>query len=372
MLKILLVSSEFPPGPGGIGRHAADLCLALVSKGCNVDVYTNIDYVNKSDLENFKKELPDKIKLYHFRRLGFLTYPLRIIKVLKAIRKKKYDRFVFTGKFPLWTGAIIKVLYSRLKKIEFFVHGSEINPGNRLSRTLTHWALCRADTIWAVSEFTRSILPEKVKFTKIIRILPNGIHSSEWPPSESVEPFAGWKGYPKLLTVGSISPRKGQHRVIKALPALIEQFPDIHYHVVGMDMNAGYLRKLINDQKVNDHVSLHGRLPGKGELAKAYKTCDIYIMLSENQPDGDVEGFGISILEANLYGLPAVGARDCGIEDAIKPGVNGELVDGNDPGEITRAVMKILNQRDNYLQDMKDWVTCHDWNVLIDEFLQAE
>lgn len=368
-MKILIVSSEFPPGPGGIGRHAADLCLALASKGCNVDVYSNIDYVNKSDLKNFTKELPDKIRLYHFKRMGLLTYPLRIIRVLKAVRTNNYNRLVFTGKFPLWTGSVIKVLYPKRKKIEFFVHGSEINPGSRLSRTLTRWALGKADIIWAVSEFTRSILPEKVKFTKEIRILPNGIHASEWPSAESVEPYTDWEGYPKLLTVGSISRRKGQHRVIKALPAIIEKFPDIHYHIAGMDANAGYLRKLINDLKVNDHVSLHGRLPEKGELAKAYKACDIFVMLSENQPDGDVEGFGISILEANLFGLPAVGARDCGIEDAIKPGINGELVDGNDQGEITRAVMKILSQRNNYLQGMKDWVTCHDWSVLINEFL---
>jgi len=368
-MKILVVSSEFPPGPGGIGRHAADFSLALACKGYTVNVYSNLDYANRETVQNFINELHPLIKLYPFKRVGIFTYPLRIIKILNAVRKESYNRLVFTGKFPLWIGAIIKVLYGKRKNIEFFVHGSEINPGGIFSLTLTHWALYKADLIWAVSKFSRSILPEKIKNKKEIRIMPNGIHPNQWPSPDAIEHYSGWKGCPKLLTVGSISPRKGQHRVIKALPELIEKFPDIHYHIVGMDSNAGYLRDLINKLKLNDFVTFHGFVADKKDLASAYKTCDIFIMLSENQTDGDVEGFGISILEANFYGLPAIGALGCGIEDAIKPGVNGELVEGGNSSEIVKAVVKILNHKNQYIPGLSEWIAKHDWNLLINNFL---
>lgn len=371
-MKILIVSSEFPPGPGGIGRHAADLSLALAGKGCYVDVFSSIDYASRDIIERYIKELPDRIRLNHFRRVGFLTYPLRVFRVIRSVRKHDYGRLVFTGKFPLWVGGVVKILYGKKKKIEFFVHGSEINPCSRLNRILTHWSLGKADRIWAVSEFTKSILPAQVRLRKKINVLPNGIHPSEWPSADAVEPFGAWKGNTKILTVGSISPRKGQHRVINALPALIRLFPDIHYHIVGMDTNAGYLRDRINTLKLDDHVTLHGRLPRKSELARAYNTSDIFIMLSENQPDGDVEGFGISILEANLYGVPAIGARGCGLEEAIQPGVNGELVDGDNAVEIADTVTKILNGKNQYSHGMMEWVSCHDWNILINDFLNAE
>ena len=370
-MEVLIVSSEFPPGPGGIGRHAADLSLALAVKDCAVDVYSNIDYVAGEDIARFEKELPCKIRLFHLRRTGLTTYPMRLIKVLIAVKRKTYDRLVFTGKFPLWTGGVIKILYGKHRKVEFFVHGSEINPGSWFNRILTHWALAKTDIIWAVSGFTKSILPDKVRLTKKIRILPNGIHPSTWPEPDSVEPYDDWQGYPKLLTVGSISPRKGQHRVIIALPALIEKFPEIHYHMVGMDSNAGYLRDLIRTMKLDNHVTIHGRLPGKTELARAYRTSDIFMMLSENQPDGDVEGFGIAILEAGIYGLPAVGAVGCGIEDAISPGISGELVDGDDAESIIEGVMKIIDQKGEYIEGLKERVRRHDWNILIDEFIKA-
>ena len=371
-MKILIISSEFPPGPGGIGRHAADLSLALASRGYSVDVYSNIDYVGGGNISSFRNELPSKIILHRFKRLGILTYPLRVLRVINAVRQNDYRRIIFSGKFPLWTGGIIKVLFNNKRQIEFFVHGSEINPEGGINRVLTHWSLKKADVIWSVSNFTKSILPDGILQTKKIRILPNGVHYSSWPSSDEVIPINDWKGYPKLLTVGSISPRKGQHRVINALPGLLKVFPDIHYHIVGMDSNAGYLNELIESLKLSGHVTIHGRLPGKNELARAYKTSDIFMMLSENQPDGDVEGFGIAILEANIYGLPVIGAIGCGIEDAVSPGINGELVDGDDAESITNAVKKVLEQTKEYSRGIKEWVRRHDWSILIDDFLAAE
>ncbi|NMB64985.1 MAG: glycosyltransferase family 4 protein [Spirochaetes bacterium] len=370
--QILLVSSEFPPGPGGIGRHAEDLSLALAGKGCHVDVWSSIDYVDGEAVDIYKSGLPDNITLHQFRRIGLLTYPARILKVFKAIRKIKYDLLVFTGKFSLWIGGLIKTFYGNRKTIDFFVHGSEVNPGNSFTRMITHWALDKADRIWAVSEFTRSILPERIRMKKEIHILPNGIYAKKWPTPSEVIPLKDWKGNPKLLTVGSISPRKGQHRVINALSTLMLTYPDIHYHIIGIDKNASHLRDLIKTLNLEEHITIHGRLPGIMELARAYKTADIFIMLSDNQPDGDVEGFGIAILEANLYGLPAIGAKGCGIEDAIVSGINGELVDGNNPEEIKSAVQKILEQKEYYLQRMKDWVICHEWNMIINDFLELK
>lgn len=371
-MNVLLVSSEFPPGPGGIGRHAADLSIALALKGYNVDVYANIDYVGREAITKYRKELPDFIRLHHFKRVGILTYPIRIMRVLWAIKRNTYVRIIFTGKFPLWIGGLAKVIYGKRINTDFFIHGSEVNPESKVNRILIYWSLEKADFIWAVSEFTKSILPEKLKCRNKVRILPNGIHPSAWPTPDDVEPINEWKGYPKLLTVGTISPRKGQHRVINALPRLIEKFPEIHYHIVGINANGGYLRNLINDLNLQSHVTLHGRLNGKSELARAFKTSDIFLMLSENQLDGDVEGFGISILEANLYGLPAIGARGCGIEDAIETGISGELVDGDDSAGITNAVIRILSRIDRYDQGMKSWISMHHWNSLINDFLNAE
>ena len=44
--------------------------------------------------------------------------------------------------------------------------------------------------------------------------------------------------------------------MINVLPMLIEKFPDIHYHIVGMDSNAVYLRDLISTLKLENNITI--------------------------------------------------------------------------------------------------------------------
>ncbi|MBK7870839.1 MAG: glycosyltransferase family 4 protein [Saprospiraceae bacterium] len=117
---------------------------------------------------------------------------------------------------------------------------------------------------------------------------------------------------------------------------------------------------------VENHLTFHGKIPQRKDLFAAYRSADIFVMLSENQANGDVEGFGIAILEANFFGLPAIGAKGCGIEDAIQDGKNGFLVDGDAFEEILRALDECLLQRKYLQQNARDWAIAHDWSKLID------
>ncbi len=79
-------------------------------------------------------------------------------------------------------------------------------------------------------------------------------------------------------------------------------------------------------------------------LRELYKECDIYLLLSETQPDGDTEGFGISILEANSCGTPAIGATQCGTAEAVQEGKSGKLVNPRNATELLHAVDEIVEQ----------------------------
>jgi phosphatidyl-myo-inositol dimannoside synthase len=367
--KILLISSEFPPGPGGIGRHAADLSLALNNKGFVVNVFSTIDYVDNSKINYFISQLPPGIQLFPLKRYGWKTYINRVIIIFRELKKTKYERIIVTGKFPLWVGGIIKFIYRSRQHVDFFVHGSEVNPGNVFIRLLTHWSLKKADIIWAVSGFTASLLPIPIRKKKDIEILPNGIHATQWEGYKDSLPYSHWKGYPKLLTVGNIMPRKGQQRVIKALPEIIKVFPRVHYHIVGLPTHEKTITALAETLDVDKHITIHGKLAGDVELASAYKTADIFMMLSENQSDGDVEGFGIAILEANYWGIPAIGAKGSGIEDAIKTGINGELTDGDNAIKISGAIKKILDNNAMYKSNLDGWIQKHNWNTIVEKFI---
>ena len=60
-MKLLLISSEFPPGPGGIGTHAYQIGATLSARGWEVVVATPQDYAPSDEIENFNATAPFRI-----------------------------------------------------------------------------------------------------------------------------------------------------------------------------------------------------------------------------------------------------------------------------------------------------------------------
>ena len=107
--KILFISTEFPPGPGGIGNHAWNLARNL-NYQVAVDVITKSDYIKKEESDRFDK-LED-IKIIRFNRYSLFikTFLHRIFVVIKQIRKRKYTHYILSGFFSLTFSHIIKLI----------------------------------------------------------------------------------------------------------------------------------------------------------------------------------------------------------------------------------------------------------------------
>ena len=360
----MLVSSEFPPGPGGIGHHAFSLVSGLSRSGHTVEVMTVSDYATEEMKSLFDDAQPFSVTRYP--RLGWRTYPKRISMTWEKVGKGTFDWVFLTGKFSLWTGLSLKMRHPRQKTLAI-LHGSEVRPSNMAVRMLTLRAIASCDRIVSVSGFTASLLPVDLLGKRAPTVIPNGVDIAELSRYGFVD-GPTLKGEPRLLTVGHVSPRKGQHRVIKALPKLVKQFPGIHYHIVGRPVDRQRLEALATGLGVADRVTFHGTAKAHSDLAYFYRGSDVFMLLSENQPDGDVEGFGIVALEANFFDLPVVGARRCGVEDAVKEGVSGFLVDGDDPEQIAAAVGRCMENRERLCVGSRTWAEEHAWERIIPQY----
>ena len=366
MTKLVVISTEFPPGPGGIGHHAYSLCNTLHQKGKEITVLTSADFADAKRVEVF-----DQQQLYpviRFPRNGWRTYLQRLRITHRETRKNRPDYIILTGKFSLWIGLYLKVFFSGTPTIAI-LHGSEVNLANRFLRMLTHYSINAADHIVAVSNFTASLLPSFIKNKRNIAIIPNGIETNELSTYLRDKNFT-LQGEPALLTVGHVSPRKGQHRVIKALPVILPEYPKAHFHMVGRPIFEPELRLLAKKLGVEGHITFHGVASNHSDLAQYYIAADIFMLLSENQPNGDVEGFGIVALEANYFGLPVIGARFCGVEDAVDPGQSGYLVDGDNTNEISEAIQWCLRNKEELSSQSKVWAQSHEWTKVVEEYLQ--
>ena len=355
---IVLLTSEFPPLPGGIGNHAYNLSEQLQVNGYNVSVIA--DQRDSSENETkFDSELQSKVYRVKLKKSRFLMYLKRVWLCFKL--SKSADILICSGKFPLWIGAVLKPIIS--SKTMAIIHGTEVNFSNqRLQKSINSSLKC-FDKIVAVSNFTKDLVSDLN--LKSIKVIPNGYTISKVASDSNLE----IKGFPKLLAVGNVTERKGQANVIKHLPALKEKYPDIHYHCVGLKTEVEQFDSLAESLDVSEHVTFHGHVSGN-QLTSFYKHSDICVMLSQTTTSGDVEGFGIALLEANHFGLPTIGAKGCGIEDAINNDNSGILIDATSKDEFLNAIDKILNQKDHFKNAAKTWAKAHKWPVIIKKYIE--
>ncbi len=358
----LIISSEFPPGPGGIGKHAYSMGKGLLHNGVNVSVVCNMDYTSEEEIKVFLNNNRE-LNIYRIERKGFFTYINRIKTIISLYKKYKFDKVILTGQFSLWMGLILKAVFKNVSTI-LIIHGSELNIGGGIKQFLTKRSVLNGDSVFSVSNYTRSLLQAKVD-RQDIEVLPNGLNIEDW--NVEAKQLA-LKGNPKLLTVGSVTQRKGQHNLINALQEVSKIYPQVHYHIVGK-YNNGLLKEKVEQLGLSNYVTFHGKL-NDTDLRSAYKKADIFCMLSESDSRGDVEGFGIAILEANINGMPAIGSKGTGIEDAIDNGKTGILVDAHNPQEIANALDAILKMDRSLLATQcKDWAKQHDWNQLAKQLI---
>lgn len=364
MKKIFIISMEFPPFPGGIGNQAYNLAYEFSKIGHKVDVLTEYRSKDSIKVENeFDAKQLFAIKRIKRYDLIIITYAQRILQSFKSVLTHKYDAVFCSAKFPIWIGALLSIVISK-KKLFSIVHGSEILAGSEIVRFITKSSLKRYKTIVAVSTYTKNLLLKQCIYDNIV-VIPNGFQVLNLNAKVETK----LEGKPVLITVGNVTRRKGQQNVIKALPTIISFFPDAHYHIVGIPTCKEEFLILAKNLGVDKHITFHG-IVSSDELPVLLSQSDIFLMLSEMQPDGDVEGFGIAILEANSLGIPAVGSINSGISDAIKDNFSGILVDPHNSNEILNAIEKILSRQSEFKSQAHEWSKNFTWNKIIKQYVK--
>jgi phosphatidylinositol alpha-1,6-mannosyltransferase len=148
-----------------------------------------------------------------------------------------------------------------------------------------------------------------------------------------------------LLTLARLIDRKGQDTVIRALPRVLRDVPDLVYVLAGQGSYREALEALARECGVADHVVFAGFV-ADADVPDVYAAADLYGMLSrEGRDTGDIEGFGITYLEASAAGLPVLAGRSGGTADAVEEGVSGLLVDPESVEAVADAIVSLLRDR---------------------------
>lgn len=346
-------------------------------------------------VEGFKKEWGAEVVVLTTVDSGFpsekpILSPntLKLLRVLPRIRRmiKECDIVHALDAYPYGVIATLAAWGLKKKIILTAVGTGSIqllyHPQWLFTR-LVVWSYKQANAITAISRFTRNL---------ILEYLPN-LQVKVITPGVEYEKFDGIKTNtntivrdsrgkehalhdlrPYLLSVGSIRWRKGYKRSIKAFARVHEEFPDMNYVIVGKRYSEKYyqeLLRIIRDLNLEKSVIFLEEVNAFDTLRALYEHAELFCLLSQTFGH-DVEGFGIVFLEAAAAGLPVVGSKGNGIEDAVHVDKNGFLVDWQDKeNELAEKIIMILRDKDLSLRMSKEsleWVKAFGWDKKIDEY----
>ncbi|HEX5420280.1 MAG TPA: glycosyltransferase [Gammaproteobacteria bacterium] len=121
-----------------------------------------------------------------------------------------------------------------------------------------------------------------------VRIIPHGIPVMDsQADQQALKSTFGVTGRRLLLTFGLLSPNKGIETVIRALPAVVREFPDLVYFVVGathpvvLRREGEAYRTLLEREAeklgVREHLAFRGQFVSSDELRRYLQAADVFV-----------------------------------------------------------------------------------------------
>jgi phosphatidylinositol alpha-mannosyltransferase len=162
-------------------------------------------------------------------------------------------------------------------------------------------------------------------------IIPNGVDTDFFRPNGRRPEDALSQG-PRLLFLGRLDPRNGLETVLRAMPAVLERYPDTTLVVAG----DGPLRPLYERlaRPVAERVQFLGRV--NGDRPDVYSSADLYLCPTTKA------SFGITLLEAMACGTPLVVSDITGFRELVSGGTEAVLVDKDDAEAWGRTAVELI------------------------------
>jgi len=139
-----------------------------------------------------------------------------------------------------------------------------------------------------------------------------------------------------ILCPGRVMWMKGQDILINALPALVERFPRLRVSFVGSGPEQETFITLAEERGVAEHYEFVGQVT-HGEMLRRMSEAALVVVPSR------AEALGLVNIESLAVGTPVVASRVGGIVDVIRDGVDGLLVQPDDPAALAEGIARLLD-----------------------------
>jgi glycosyltransferase involved in cell wall biosynthesis len=164
-----------------------------------------------------------------------------------------------------------------------------------------------------------------------------------------------------IIYVGRLSEHKRVDLLLKALKMASVDRPDIRCAIIGDGPERENLRKLAKELKIEENVDFMGFLEREEEVIAGMKSSKIFVLPSTR------EGFGLSVLEANACGLPAVVAKaqKNAAASLVKDGINGAICDLSARSMASKIEALLKDESYKKMSDSSiEFAQAYDWGEI--------
>lgn len=317
MSEIRVLEAITPSRIGGAEVFVTELYRSFSELGARVEVFCPagrpfVDYAQKRGISPITWKTHGKID------------PVTVLKLARIIKKHRID-VIHTH---LSTASLLGAFAAKLAGKPSVAHVHGLN---------TATCFRYSTRVIAVSEAVkRHLVNQGISEEKIV-VVHNGVDLLRFKPAPLREAKIKLRydpDAPVFGVFGRLSEEKGQRTAIEAMFLLLKDHPDALLLVVGDGKNRADLETSVQALGISGNIRFIGFLEDVREHMSA---CDTVIVPSQ------IEGFGLSAVEAMALGKPVVASTAGGLSEIVVKGETGYLVPPNDPNAISDSLEKLID-----------------------------
>jgi len=368
-MKIAFIyDAAYPWVKGGAERRIYELSTRLIKRGHEVHWYSlgwwwedegEVDI----EFEGIKLHGVSRPKpLYNEDRRSISEAIFFSLHLLRPLMKAEFDVVDCQG-FPFFSSFVSR-FHQALGRSRMVITLHEVwgdywyeylGRAGIFGKMVERSMLALTDRFITVSKKTETDL-QAIKKTRNSWIVPNGIDLNQITSVEKKDVNVD------LLFAGRLIKEKKVDLMIKALPKVVDAYPDLKCLIVGDGPERARLEKLRDDLNLKKTVKFAGFMDGYRELIGTMKASKLLVLPSER------EGFGMVVVEANACGVPVV-VVDYPMnaaKDLIKNGENG-YISKPEPEDLTNKIIKTIKTTDTMRESSMAMSRDYDWEKIVDK-----
>ena len=231
-------------------------------------------------------------------------------------------------------------------------HGStaEGSVRYRLTRALETWAVKQADAVTVICEGLRGDLIARGVAPGKITVIPNAVDIDQFSVGGKADPGLklklGLGGHRVLGFIGSFYAYEGLDLLLRALPEMLTQAPDLKVLLVGGGPQDDALKRLVCELNLQDRVVFTGRVP-HSEVNQYYDLIDILVYARHPMRLTELVT-PLKPLEAMAQGRLMVASDVGGHRELIQDGNTGVLFRAGNAGDLARTVVALLQNEPSW------------------------